>query len=83
MHNVNVEAVTKYEFTSAQAESKRLEEIHPIGTASSNFEDTHLGSLSGLPNYCKRKGAMCQHVDSTLIPNENQRCIEKRFQLSI
>ena len=73
MHNVNIEAITKYEFTSAQAESKMLEEILPIGTASSNFEDTHLGSLSGLPNYCKRKGAMCQHVDSTLIPNENQR----------
>ena len=83
MHNVNVEAVTKYEFTSAQAERKRLEEIHPIGTAPSNFEDTHSGSLSGLPNYCKRKGAMCQHVDSTLIPNENQRCIEKRFELQI
>ena len=26
-----------------------------------------------LPNYCKRRGAMCQRVDSTLLPNEVKR----------
>ena len=26
-----------------------------------------------LPNYCRRRGAMCQRVDSTLLPNEVKR----------
>ena len=64
MHNVNVEAVTKSEINSldlipANEGNHRLERMLPMG--------------SDLPSYCKRKDAMCQHVDSTLIPNRNIR----------
>ena len=78
MHVVNVQTVTNSEnglssINAVQAEKSRANRMEISGIPSPSFEKISLDESSSLPNYCKRKGAMCQSVDSSLIPNNIKR----------
>ena len=78
MHVVNVQTVTKSEnglssMNAVLAEKSRADRMEIPGIPSPSFEKVRLDDSSSLPYYCKRKGAMCQSVDSSLIPNDIKR----------
>ena len=78
MHVVNVQTVTKSEnglssMNAVLAEKSRADRMEIPGIPSPSFEKVRLDGSSNLPNYCKRKGAMCQPVDSRLLPHSNKR----------
>lgn len=78
MHVVNIQTVTKSEndlssMNAILAENNRMDRIERSGIPASSFGNVRLDSSSDLPYYCKRKGAMCQAVDSRLRTNNIKR----------
>ena len=78
MHSVKVQTVTNSEndqlmIQAVLEEKRRADRMEISGISSPSFEKVRLGHSSYLPNYCKRKGAMCQAVDSSLIPSDVKR----------
>ena len=78
MHVVNIQTVTKSEndlssMNAVLTGKSRPDRVEISGIPSPSFEKIRLDTSSHLPNYCKRKGAMCQAVDSSLIPSNIKR----------